>query len=89
MAFVFGISSTFLSRGNFTMSINMRQLLSANVPEGEKVRLLVIGSAEGVTEVIHALHHLGYAEVGAWSRILPIPDEGAFMSILTRHRRQD
>jgi hypothetical protein len=72
------------------MSINMRQLLSASVPEGgEKVRLLVIGSAEGVTEVIHTLHALGYAEPRAWSRILPIPDEGAFMSILTRHRRKD
>jgi hypothetical protein len=72
------------------MSINLRQLLSANVPEGgEKVRLLVIGSVEGVTEVIHTLHSLGYAEVRDWSRIVPIPDEGAFMSILTRHRRRD
>jgi hypothetical protein len=71
------------------MTINMRQLLSANVPEGEKVRLLVIGSAEGVTEVIHTLHALGYAEPRAWSRIMPIPDEGAFMSILTRHRRRN
>jgi hypothetical protein len=57
------------------MSINMRQLLSASVPEGgEKVRLLVIGSVEGVTEVIHTLHSLGYAEVRDWSRIVPIPD---------------
>jgi hypothetical protein len=72
------------------MSINLRELLSANVPEGgEKVRLLVIGSVEGVTEVIHTLHRLKYAEVGAWSRIVPIPDEGMFMSILTRHRRRD
>jgi hypothetical protein len=70
------------------MSINIRELLSANVPEGgEKVRLLVIGSVEGVMEVIHTLHGLGYAEVRDWSRIVPIPDEGAFMSILTRHRR--
>jgi hypothetical protein len=72
------------------MSINLRQLLSADVPEGgEKVRLLVIGSAEGVIEVIHTLHALGYAEVGDWSRIVPIPDEGAFMSILIRQRRRD
>jgi hypothetical protein len=72
------------------MSINLRELLSANVPEGgEKVRLLVIGSVEDVTEVIHTLHRLKYAEVGAWSRIVPIPDEGMFMSILTRHRRRD
>jgi hypothetical protein len=72
------------------MSINIRELLSASVPEGgEKVRLLVIGSVAGGTEVIHTLHSLGYAEVRDWSRIVPIPDEGAFMSILTRHRRPD
>jgi hypothetical protein len=71
------------------MSINLRELLSASTPEGEKVRLLVIGSAEGVMEVMHTLHSLGYAEVGDWSPVLPIPDEPAFMSILTRRRRRD
>ena len=35
------------------MSINLRQLLSANVSEGEKVRLLVIESVEGGTESSH------------------------------------
>jgi hypothetical protein len=68
------------------MSINIRELLSADVPEGEKVRLLVIGSAEGVMEVMHTLHALGYAEVRAWSPIQPIPNEPEFMSILTRRR---
>jgi hypothetical protein len=71
------------------MAINIRELLSASVPEGETVRLLVIGSAEGVMETMHTLHALGYAEVRAWSPIQPVPDEPEFMSILTRHRRQD
>jgi hypothetical protein len=72
------------------MTINLRQLLSESVPEGgEKVRLLVIGSPEGVMEVMHTLHALGYAEVNAWSPTVPIPNEPAFMSILTRHRRRD
>jgi hypothetical protein len=47
------------------------------------------GGRGEVMEVIHSLHALGYAEVGDWSRIVPIPDEGAFMSILTRHRSRD
>jgi hypothetical protein len=70
--------------------MNIRELLSASVPEGgEKVRLLVMGSAEGVMEVMHTLHALGYAEVRAWSPIQPIPGELAFMSILTRVRHRD
>ena len=68
---------------------NFRGLLSSPTTEGEKVRILIIGSTEGVTEVIHTLHHLRFAEVGSWSRLLPIPDEDAVMSILTRHRMPD
>jgi hypothetical protein len=52
----------------------------------EKVRLLVIGSPEGIMDVMRSLHARGYAEVGAWSQIVPIPEKGAFMSILTRQR---
>jgi hypothetical protein len=69
------------------MTINLRELLSTSAVEGEKVRLLVIGSPTGVTEVIHTLHSLGYAEARAWSQIMPIPEEPLFMSILTRQRR--
>jgi hypothetical protein len=65
------------------------RLLSDSTSEHEKVRLLVIGSPEGIMDVMQALHHLGYAEVGAWSRIMPIPDKPAFISILTRHRRRE
>jgi hypothetical protein len=52
----------------------------------EKVRLPVIGSPEGIMDVMQSLHARGYAEVGAWSQIVPIPEKGAFMSILTRQR---
>jgi hypothetical protein len=40
---------------------NMRGLLSENSFEGEKVRVLVIGSRGGVIETIHTLHSLGCA----------------------------
>jgi hypothetical protein len=71
------------------MSIDLRALLSASTPEGETVRLLVIGSAEGVMEVMQTLHSLGYAEVRAWGPIQPIPERGEFMSVLTRRRTKE
>ena len=70
---------------------NLRGLLSnedRSSFEGEKVRLLAIGSPEGVHEVIHALHSLGYAEAGLWSDIMIVPNETKVMSILTRNRRR-
>jgi hypothetical protein len=53
---------------------------------GDRLRLLAIGSREGVTETIHTLHVLGYADVGAWSPVLPVPNSTEVMSILTRQR---
>jgi hypothetical protein len=52
-------------------------------PGKESVRLLVIGSRQGITNVIQTLHVLGFAEVGAWSPYLPGPHPGEIMSILT------
>jgi hypothetical protein len=53
---------------------------------GDRLRLLAIGSRKGVTETIHTLHVLGYADVGAWSPMLPVPNSTEVMSILTRQR---
>lgn len=52
-------------------------------PERESVRLLAIGSRQRVISVIHRLHKLNFAEVGAWSPLLPGPNPGEVMSILT------
>jgi hypothetical protein len=70
------------------MNYTIRDVCSddAAQTEHEKLRLLAIGSREGVVETIHTLHRLGYAEVGAWSPLLPAPVPGEVMSILTRHR---
>jgi len=54
-------------------------------PNRETVRLLAIGSRKGVTHVIHLLHVKNFAEVGAWSPLLPAPTLGEVMSILTLH----
>jgi hypothetical protein len=65
------------------------RLFSDSTSEGEKVRLVVIGSPEGLMDVMQSLHGLGYAEVRAWSPIQSIPDQPGFISVLTRHRRCD
>jgi hypothetical protein len=60
----------------------------------EPVRVLVIGSSEGVTDVVMELYRRGFAEVNAWSRLQPMPrttaaitpNPGEVMSILTRYR---
>lgn len=54
-------------------------------PEKEVIRLLAIGSQKGVTHVIHTLHVKGFAEVSSWSPLLPAPNPGEVMSILTLH----
>ena len=53
---------------------------------GDRLRLLAIGTREGVIETIHTLHVLGYADVGAWSPVLPVPNSTEVMSSLTRQR---
>lgn len=57
-----------------------------DAPSGrEPLRHLLIGSPRGVTSTIHNLYGLGYAEVGIWSPLLPTPNPGEVMSILTRY----
>jgi hypothetical protein len=52
-------------------------------PSRETVKLLAIGSRRGVMRVIHTLHIKNFAEVGAWSPLLPAPTPSEVMSILT------
>jgi hypothetical protein len=59
----------------------------AQFPERERLRVLIIGSRDGVIETIHDLHGRDFAEAGAWSPLLPAPGSGEVMSILTRDRR--
>ncbi|MGB7058861.1 MAG: hypothetical protein WBD58_14235 [Geitlerinemataceae cyanobacterium] len=55
------------------------------VPGRESIRLMAIGSREGVLRVIHTLHRLRFAEISEWSPLLPAPTPGEVMSILTRY----
>lgn len=64
-----------------------REIFALQNPERERLRVLIIGSRDGVTETIYDLHRRGFAEVGLWSPLLPAPSSGEVMSILTRDRR--
>jgi hypothetical protein len=71
------------------MNYSVQGLLSGlenGTANGDRLRLLAIGTRAGVIETIHTLHVLGYAEAGAWSPMLPVPNSTEVMSILMRQR---
>ena len=57
---------------------------SGQKPNREPLKILIIGSRRGVVGTIRSLYRLGFAEVGEWSPLLPAPNSGEVMSILTR-----
>ncbi len=54
--------------------------------DGEKLQHVLIGSSNGIYEATHTLHALKYVDVGLWSPIVPLPNSGLSMSVLTRYR---
>ncbi|MGV0029347.1 hypothetical protein ACFE35_30565, partial [Phormidesmis priestleyi ANT.L61.2] len=66
--------------------IDESEPLDSENAQQECLRILVISSREWVTETIHTLHSLKFAEVGAWSNLLPGANPGEVMSILTCYR---
>ncbi len=64
-----------------------REVSALQNADRDRLRVLIIGSRDGVIETIHDLYHRGFAEVSMWSPLLPAPSSGEVMSILTRDRR--
>ena len=66
------------------------EISASHSREREPVRLLLIGSREGVNSIIQTLHYLRFAEVFEWSHELPAPDQplklapGDVMRVLTK-----
>jgi hypothetical protein len=56
-------------------------------PNSEPLRVLLIGSAAGITSTIHNLHRRGFAAVGEWSPLVPV-GQGELMSVLTKRLRR-
>lgn len=52
-------------------------------------RMILIGTKEWITGVIHNLHAVRFAEVGAWSKLVPTRNKGEMISVLRRRRSQD
>jgi hypothetical protein len=57
-------------------------------PDREPIKLILIGSAEGVREKITLMYQRRIAEVGDWSRLMPVPNSDEVMSILTLYRQR-
>ena len=54
-------------------------------PEWESVEIIVIGSSEGVNNVIRTQYRLGFAEVTDWSSLQPAQNRpGKVMSVLVK-----
>ena len=54
-------------------------------PDPRILTLLVIGTADNVRAHILRQHSLGVAEVGSWSKMIPVPNRpDKFMCILNR-----
>lgn len=64
------------------------QILAA-LPASSKPlnRLILLGSSDWVTGVIHRLHNLGFAEVGNWTRPMPTRNPNEVISLLHRPSR--
>ena len=60
------------------------QAPSPSTPEREAVQILVIGSKEGVTNIVHSLHTHHFAEVREWSPLMRSPVPGKQMRMLIR-----
>jgi len=68
------------------------KLYSQPKPNREPVKILVIGSREGVNTIVHTLHRLKFAEVFEWTDFLNAPENeslnlrtGEVMKVLVRY----
>jgi hypothetical protein len=82
---VSSMPENFLISASALSDLTVSEPSQEELPNRESLRLLIIGSRQGVTGMIQTLHRLRFAEVGEWSPLLPGPNPGEVMSILTRH----
>lgn len=67
-----------------TPTVRISRESSAPTPHRETVKILLIGSPRSVTNIIHTLHRLEFAEATAWSPLQPTSNPGEVVSILIR-----
>ena len=76
--------TSFLKNSTFNLKIQTSQPISAPYNEREPVKILIIGSREGVTKIMHTFYRLGFAEISEWSPLQPTKNPGEVMTILVR-----
>ncbi|MBD2092444.1 hypothetical protein H6F67_21590 [Microcoleus sp. FACHB-1515] len=54
------------------------------VDDPEVLRVLAVGSRTVVNIFVHRLHQAGIVQFNEWSRLLPTPNPGEFMRLLTK-----
>jgi len=74
----------FLANSSSSQCLPTAEVLSPSASEPDRLRVLLIGPRHSVISTIHTLHVLGFAEPGNWSPLLPGPQPGTVISILTR-----
>lgn len=50
----------------------------------ETVRIMLIGSSEGIEAIMHQLYTLRFAEISEWSQLQPEPHSGNLMRLMTK-----
>ena len=60
----------------------------SEMPEREPIRIMIIGTREGVMEEIKNFYAIGFAEVDEWSPLTPVPKTDLVMTILIRYRKR-
>jgi hypothetical protein len=76
-SFLFGSASAF-------SIIPAADSLPASFDDYEVVRVMIFGSQYGVHYTIRWLYRLQFAQVSEWSFLMPAPNPGEFMSIVTK-----
>lgn len=51
----------------------------------EAVRVLVVGSRQGITSIVHDLYQKDFAQIDEWSDLQPEPNTGQLMRVLTKY----
>jgi hypothetical protein len=76
----------FVPGGGDTLPSVIASADSLPAPTGdyESVRVIIFGSQYGVNYTIRWLYRLNFAQVSEWSFLMPAPNQGEFMSIVTK-----
>jgi hypothetical protein len=78
------MSENLPANANATLdAATIEALTASGIPAN---KMILIGTKEWITGVIRNLHVVGFAEVGAWSKLVRTRNKGEMISILMGRR---